>query len=48
MTPKNGDVTNWSRENNTQGVHEHSNIWKNFTVRWVRLWTTNKYLLMGR
>ena len=39
-------LANWGRENNTQGVHEHSKFRKNFTVCWVRLWTTNKYSFM--
>ena len=39
-------LINWGQDNNTQGVHEHSKFWKNVTVRWVRLWTTNKYLFM--
>ena len=39
-------LTNWGRDNNTQRLHEHSKFWKNFTVRWVRLWTTNKYSFM--
>ena len=39
-------LTNWGRDNNTQGVHERSKFWKNFTIRWVRLWTTNKYSFM--
>ena len=36
-------LTNWDQDNNIQGVHEDSNFWKNFTVRWARLWTTSKY-----
>ena len=39
-------LTNWGRDNNTQGVHKHSKFWKNFTVSWVRLWTTSKYSFM--
>ena len=32
-------LANWDQDNNTRGVHERSKIWKNFTVRLVRLWT---------
>ena len=26
----------------TQGIHEHSKFWKNFTAPWVKLQTTKK------
>ena len=29
-------LTNSGRGNSTQGLHEHSQFWKNFTVRLVR------------
>ena len=30
---KEGFLINWGQHNNAQGVHEHRNFWKNFTVR---------------
>ena len=33
---KKGFLTKSDRGNSTQGLHEHSTFWKNFTVRLVR------------
>ena len=31
-------LTNWGRDTDTQGVHEHSKFWKKFTIRWVKIY----------
>ena len=35
-------LTNWGRDNKFQGFHGYSKFWRNFTVRWVRLWTSTR------
>ena len=37
-------LTDWPRDNNTQGVYEHEK--KNFTAHWVGLWIEYEYFFM--